>query len=80
MAKVIIDPESTSLQESYALVYVPKRKRSRFHESCVTLLDSEQQAIAEQQKDKRLLAAKVYGPSSSSEGQRIYYLIRWLTH
>jgi hypothetical protein len=23
-------------------------------------------------------AAEVYGPSASSEGQRVYYLVRWI--
>jgi len=41
-------------------------------------MESEQAALhAAAPKEKRF-AARVLGPSKSSEGQRIYYLMNWL--
>jgi hypothetical protein len=42
------------------------------------VLDSEQAALDGRDEARKLLPAVVYGPSSSSEGQRLYYLVRWL--
>lgn len=78
MPQVIIDPESTSLAERFALIKAPSKRRARFPEGCVTLVDSEDEARAGRNQLKRLEPALVYGPSSSSEGQRLYYLVRWL--
>lgn len=79
MVHVIIDPDSRSLSESYALIKTPRVDRRRYPEACVTIVDSEADARAGADKDKNLHPARVYGPSSSSESQRIYYLIRWLS-
>lgn len=78
MPKVIVDPESRSLAERYALVKAPKRNRARYPEGCVTPVDDEAAARAGAEPGRNLHAALVYGPSSSSEGQRVYYLVRWL--
>lgn len=78
MPQVIIDPESRSLAERYALIKSPSARRARFPEGCVTLVESEAQAQAGADLAARLRPAVVYGPSSSSEGQRLYYLVRWL--
>ncbi|MEA3640678.1 MAG: hypothetical protein VBE63_12145 [Lamprobacter sp.] len=78
MPHVIIDPDSTSLAERFALIKAPSRRRARFPEGCVTLVDSEDAARRGGDRAKKLEPAVVYGPSSSSEGQRLYYLVRWL--
>lgn len=78
MPHIIVDPESRSLAERFALIKSPSRRRARFPEGCVTLVDSEQAAIQARDETRKLMPAVVYGPSSSSEGQRLYYLVRWL--
>ena len=78
MPSIVIDPDSTSLTERHAVVRAPNRRRARFAEGCVQLCESEQAAREASDPDRNLLAALVYGPSSSSEGQRLYYLVRWL--
>ncbi|MCF7983623.1 MAG: hypothetical protein K9L70_04415 [Thiohalocapsa sp.] len=78
MPHVIIDPESKSLAERFALIKSPKKRRARFPEGCVTVLETEQQAREGRDEARELHPAVVYGPSSSSEGQRLYYLVRWL--
>jgi hypothetical protein len=75
---VIIDPESTSLKESPALIQTPRRSRKRFPEACVTVLGDAAEALSRADPGKNLHPALVYGPSVSSESQRIYYLVRWL--
>ena len=66
------------VNECYAVVYAPKRSRGRFAENCVTIVVDEQEAQERANPDKHLFAAKVIGPSVSSESQRIYYLDDWL--
>lgn len=78
MQRVIVDPESKSLDERFALVKAANRRRGRFPEGCVTVVDSEDAARAGRDEARELHPALVYGPSSSSEGQRLYYLVRWL--
>ncbi len=78
MQPIIMDPGSTSLEQRPALVLTKRQSRKRFPEGCVTLVDTEADAIAAARPDKDLYAALVYGPSPSSEGLRLYYLVRWL--
>jgi hypothetical protein len=75
---IVVDPESTSLQERPALVRSPRRNRKRFPEGCVTPVASVEEATASADPTRNLHPALVYGPSVSSESQRIYYLVRWL--
>jgi hypothetical protein len=42
-------------------------------------MDSESAAIEAADGSRQRYGAVVYGPSTSSEGLRIYYLVRWLT-
>ncbi len=65
-------------RQEYAVVYVPARSRSRFSVSCVTVFGSAQQALLNADPAAKQFAAKVNGPSKSSEGQCIYYLMEWL--
>jgi len=71
--------ESAVVGERYALIYAPGRQRKRFPENCVHIVDSEEAAIAGGNPDKGMYPAKVAGPSRSSEGFRLYYLVRWLS-
>jgi len=67
-----------TLKQYPALVYTPRRSRNRFAENVVEIMDSEQQARAGADEQKKLQAAVVCGPVKSSEGFRLYYLVRWL--
>lgn len=78
MPQILIDPESKSLEERFALIKTPRLNRFRYPEACVTPVADEQEARAGAQPARNLHPALVYGPSRSSEGQRIYYLMRWL--
>jgi hypothetical protein len=78
MPHVVIDPESKSLGERFALIKTPRKSRSRYPEGCVTPVSDEQAALEGAEPTRNLHPAVVYGPSKSSEGQRIYYLVRWL--
>lgn len=78
MPHVIVDPESTSLQERFALIKAPRKSRKRFPEGCVEIVATAEEAQERADLPKNLHPAVVYGPSVSSESQRIYYLVRWL--
>ena len=72
------DPETAVSDYHYAVVYVPKRKRNRFAANCVDIKPSAEQALDQANAEKCYYAAKVLGPSKSSEGQILYYLAEWL--
>ena len=72
------DPEGGVSKIQYAVVYVPKRSRKRFSANCVEIKSDAEQAQAASDPDSKKFAAKVVGPSKSSEGQLIYYLLKWL--
>ena len=78
MPNVIVDPESTSLQERFALIKTPRKSRKRYPEGCVEIVSSQAAATAGADAKRNLHPAVVYGPSVSSESQRIYYLVKWL--
>jgi hypothetical protein len=67
-------------QETWATVYLPKFKpsRNRFPASCVTAYPNAQEAVAAARDDDKRFPALLQGPSKSSEGQYIYYLLKWL--
>jgi hypothetical protein len=72
------DPQTGGVKEHYALIYAPKPTRKRFPENCVEVVASEDEARKRANPDKQLHAARVVGPSRSSEGFKLYYLVRWL--
>ena len=72
------DPDSKSSNLEYAVVYVPKRSRNRFAASCVEVKSCAADALDAADPDSKHFAARVSGPSKSSEGQFIYYLVEWL--
>jgi hypothetical protein len=78
MVKITVDPESISLQNHFALVHTPRKGRKRYAESCVRVVADASAARKKSDPDKNLHAAIVYGPSVSSESQRIFYLVKWL--
>lgn len=75
---IFYDPGAQLVEEHFALVYAPGRRRNRFPENCVQVVDSEEQARARADFEKGLFPARVLGPSRSSEGFRLYYLVAWL--
>lgn len=78
MPHILIDPESRSLGERCALIKTRRRDRPRFPFGCVSLVADEASALAGADPGRDLHPARVYGPSSSSEGQQVWYLVRWL--
>jgi hypothetical protein len=72
--------QSNTIQSFYALVYTPNRQRSRnrFPENCVFKMDSEPEAKTAAKPEKNLYPALICGPSRSSEGIMLYYLVQWL--
>jgi len=72
------DPEGGVSRASYAVVYAPNRRRNRFAAGCVELHDTREAAIEAASPTENRYPARVLGPSKSSEGQRIYYLLQWL--
>ena len=72
------DPESKASNLEYAVVYVPKRSRNRFSANCVEIKTCAADALDCADPENKQFAARVSGPSKSSEGQFIYYLVEWL--
>ena len=72
------DPGIDAIAESAAVVYAPVRRRQRFPENCGTCHASEAAAHAAADPAAGLHAARVRGPCISSEGFRVYFLVRWL--
>jgi hypothetical protein len=79
MKGIYIDEENARvIDEHYALVYAPRRSRNRFAENTVQIVESAEAARSGANPGQKLYAARVIGPSRSSEGLRIYYLSEWL--
>lgn len=76
---VYLDAEAPHLvRQCYALVRGKRGRRERFPESVVEVVASAEEALARENPAENLFAAEVVGPSRSSEGFRLYYLVRWL--
>lgn len=78
MRGIYLDPDAPVIKETYAVVHVPRRSRNRFPENSVQIYNSEEEARQAADPGNKLFAARVVGPSRSSEGLRIYYLASWL--
>ena len=78
MQGIDLDPDSDVVSEQPAVVFAPRRQRSRFAENCVQVVSSDEAARSGADPVQKLYAARVVGPSRSSEGLRLYYLVRWL--
>ena len=74
------DTEAQVVGTSAVLIYSPagKRNRKRFPENCVELMADEDEAMRRADPDKGFHAAIASGPARSSEGFKLFYLIRWL--
>ncbi|WP_018232314.1 hypothetical protein [Thioalkalivibrio thiocyanodenitrificans] len=72
------DPETDVSAAHHALVYMPGRTRKRFPAGCVRLMDSAEAAVAAADPQGKWFPARVLGPSKSSEGQYLFYLLDWL--
>jgi len=77
------DPEGGVSEIQFAVVYAPKlnksgRNRNRFSANCVEIKASAEEAHAKANEQNKRYAAKVLGPSKSSEGHYIFYLVEWL--
>jgi hypothetical protein len=69
MRGIYLDPQAPVINETY---------RNRFPENSVQVCSSEEEARQTADPANKRFAARVVGPSRSSEGLRIYYLSRWL--
>jgi len=78
MRGISLDPDTGIVEERYAVVYAPRRKRGRFSEDCVQIVESEAAALAAANTFEDRYPARVVGPARSSEGFRLYYLVCWL--
>ncbi len=78
MSRIKLDPESNVVKEQFAVVYAPRRHRDRFPDTCVQVMDSHGAAVAAADPAGKRFAAVVLGPSRSSEGFMLYYLVQWL--
>ena len=76
--RIDLDPDSGVVEEHFSIIYAPRRNRDRFPENSVHIVDSKEEAIAQADENKKQYAAVVVGPSRSSEGLRLYYLVEWL--
>ena len=82
------DPEGGISEVQYAVVFEPKRSHEkqriskrhnkRFSANCVEIKSNQEEAITDSNTSKNRYPAKVLGPSKSSEGQFIFYLVEWL--
>ena len=78
IATLIGDTESPLVQTRHVVIYAPQRNRKRFPEGCVSVHAGEAAARAAARPAEGYHAAVASGPSRSSEGFRLYYLVRWL--
>lgn len=80
---VYLDAEVPPLVQShFAVVQAApaiRAKRKRFPENVVDVVASAEEAVCRADPAQHRHAAEVMGPSRSSEGFRLYYLVRWLT-
>lgn len=73
------DVESRVVGTSPVVLYSPSGKnRTRYPEGVVKVCASEDEARAAADPARHLYAALASGPSRSSEGFRLFYLVRWL--
>ena len=72
------DPQTSVSQERYAVIFTPRTDRKRFSAGCVEIFDTVEAALAAADPENKRHAAHVVGPSKSSEGQYIYYLLAWV--
>ena len=62
------DSDSSIVKQCYAVIFTPSRKRKRFPENCVEVVESLDQALDKADPDQNKHPARVMGPFRSSEG------------
>ena len=72
------DPETGVSQVRFAVIFTPRQNRKRYPAGCVEIFESLEAALDAADSANKRHAARVVGPSKSSEGQFIYYLVEWL--
>ena len=72
------DPETSVSSVHCAVIQAPNRSRRRFPAGIVEIMDDPESAVRQAKDQTNRHAARVLGPSKSSEGQYLYYLIEWL--
>jgi hypothetical protein len=72
------DPETGVSQERFAVIFTPRQNRKRYPAGCVEIFETREAAVAAADPANKRHAARVVGPSKSSEGQFLYYLLEWL--
>ena len=72
------DPQTSVSLERFVVIFTPRQDRKRFPAGCVDVFETEAAALTAADPDNKRYAARVVGPSKSSEGQYIYYLVAWL--
>ena len=78
-ASLFTDLESKVVGTSAVVIYSPSgKKRNRFPEGVVEIYPSEAEALTHADPAKHRHAALASGPSRSSEGFKLFYLVRWL--
>ncbi len=78
MPRIPVDPDTHIVETCYDVIHGPRRARGRFAADCVSIVEDEADARAQAQAAVHRHAAVVMGPSRSSEGVMLYYLVRWL--
>lgn len=78
MPQMMVDSETSLVSEHYAVIYTPRQDRKRFPDNCVEIYPTLDEALAAADEEHHRHPAKVYGPSRSSEGLMLYYLVHWL--
>lgn len=77
MKGIYLDPEAEVITEQFAVVKAGRRQRDRVPETVVEVVENLEAALSKAKPEKQLFAAKVIGPSRSSEGLRLYYIVEW---
>lgn len=79
IATLVGDGEGGVVVPHAVVIYTPGgRSRKRYPENCVTVFSDDAAALAAARPEEGYHAAIASGPSRSSEGFRLYYLLRWL--
>ncbi|MCH9645168.1 MAG: hypothetical protein K0U08_00765 [Proteobacteria bacterium] len=73
-------PSIKVVTEQYAVVRIPRVKRERVPANNVEIVENIDQAIEQSDPKNSLYAAKVLGPSRSSEGMVLYYILELYNH
>lgn len=78
MRGYIVDEQTNIVNECFAVIYAPRRQRTRFPENVVEVVNSPDAALNKADEEQKYYAARVIGPCRSSEGFNIFYLVEWL--